>query len=240
MEPTWQTADGRIRLFLSDCLEVLPHFSWVDAVVTDPPYGISLKNHAPGKERRDMDWAIAGDESPAVGVAALSVIESWGVPCFAFASPKKPWPGEWRQFLVWEKGEHVSGGGDPFTCWKPNWELLQVARNRPLNGRRDGAVLRFQANKDDYQFHPTPKPLELMEYVVGKTGNQGDVLLDPFMGSGTTGVACIRLGRRFIGIEKEPKYFDIAKRRIQEALGMEVKRKDGTVQRRMFMPEVTQ
>lgn len=205
--------------------------------ITDPPYGIALANHAAGKERSDTDWTIAGDNSQEVGHKALETIESWGIPCLAFSSPMKPWRGKWRQHLVWEKGEHVSGGGDPFVCWKPSWELIQVARNARLNGGRDGAVLRFQANKDDYRFHPTPKPVELMEYLVFKASQPGETILDPFMGGGTTGVACVRLGRRFIGIEKEEKYFRIAQRRIQEAMGQEVS-VNGVVQKRMFTEEM--
>lgn len=204
-------------LILGDCLEVMPLLGKVDAVVTDPPYGIGLENHGKGKTRRYMDWTIAGDDSQVVGQAAIDIIDAWGSVCIAFASPKKPWSGKWRQYLVWEKGEHVSGGGDPSTCWKPSWELVQIARNGPLNGRRDGAVLRFPARQADYSLHPTPKPISLINYLIVKTIDTATTILDPFMGSGTTGVACAKLGRKFIGIELDEGYFDIACKRIDEA-----------------------
>jgi hypothetical protein len=78
-------------------------------------------------------------------------------------------------------------------------------------------VLRFMADKDDYALHPTPKPVALLCYLIDKVSRPGDLILDPFMGSGTTLVAAKRLGRRAIGIEIEEKYCEIAARRIQEA-----------------------
>ena len=69
----------------------------------------------------------------------------------------------------------------------------------------------------DESIHPTEKPVELMRYWIGNSTHQGQIVLDPFMGSGTTGVAAIQMGRKFIGIEREPKYFDIACKRIEDA-----------------------
>jgi site-specific DNA-methyltransferase (adenine-specific) len=83
--------------------------------------------------------------------------------------------------------------------------------------RYPGSVLHFKNDKDNnYGMHPTLKPLALMEHLVQTYSNENDVVLDPFMGSGTTGVACRKLGRRFIGIEREKSYFDIAVKRIRE------------------------
>lgn len=95
------------------------------------------------------------------------------------------------------------------------------------------ALAPFGAGRQNVD-HPCPRPLEQVEYVVDLFSNEAETILDPFMGSGTTGVACVKLKRRFVGIEKEPKYFEIAKRRIMEALGMETRNQDGTTQRRMF------
>jgi site-specific DNA-methyltransferase (adenine-specific) len=208
---------GRATLYNADCRNVLPHLSGIDVMLTDPPYGIALANHARGKERSDTDWAIANDGDQTIGTWALEWAAERGLPTFAFASPMKPWPGKWRQHLVWEKGEHVGGGGDPGLCWKPNWELLQVARNGQLAGRRDGAVLRFMADKDLYRWHPTPKPTDLLTYIITKAAPQGATLLDPFMGSGSTGVACAKTGRAFIGCEIDPAHFATACKRIEDA-----------------------
>jgi site-specific DNA-methyltransferase (adenine-specific) len=97
---------------------------------------------------------------------------------------------------------------------------------------------------DSYRFgqpgkvdHPTQKPLGLVMRIVNAIVRPNGTALDPFMGSGTTGVACVRLGRQFLGIEKEERYFDIAVRRIKEAMGYEVPNNDGTVQKRMFVPK---
>jgi DNA modification methylase len=86
--------------------------------------------------------------------------------------------------------------------------------------------------------HPARFPREFASELIDAYSAEGETILDPFMGSGTTGMACALLGRQFIGIEREPKYFDLAKRRIQEALGHEVKRDDGLTQRKLFKPEV--
>ena len=208
---------GDATLYCGDCLEIMPTLGKVDAVVTDPPYGIALQNHARARERSDRDWTMVGDESQNIGETVLASIHAAGWPCVAFASPNMPWSGKWRQRLVWEKGDHVSGGGDPFLCWKLSWEMIQVARTRRLNGPREGAVLRFPACQTDYELHPSPKPVSLMAYLIQKITLIGDLVFDPFMGSGTTGVACANLGRKFIGIEIEPKYFDIACERIRVA-----------------------
>jgi site-specific DNA-methyltransferase (adenine-specific) len=120
---------------------------------------------------------------------------------------------------VWDKGEHVAGGGDIATTWKPTWELIQIARTRPLTGRRDSAVLRFPAVTIDYDLHPSPKPVSLMRYLLRKAGH--GTILDPFMGSGSTLVAAKDSGLRAIGIEIEERYCEIAASRCsQEVLGL--------------------
>ena len=203
--------DG-IAIYHGDCRAILPTLTF-DLMLTDPPYGIALANHAKGKERSNREWTVANDGTQEVGEAVLGM---WDGPTIAFASPMKPWTGKWRQYLCWEKGEHVSGGGDPTTCWKPSFELLQVRRNGPLDGRRDGAVLRFQAVKDDYKFHPTPKPVSLIEYLIVKT--RPTVVCDPFMGGGSTLVAAKRCGVRAIGIELEERYCEVAAKRLAQGV----------------------
>lgn len=185
----------------------------VDAVVTDPPYGIALKEHG----RNGYDWRVIGDESQAVGQEAISMCRDRNWPLAVFAHHRKPWPGEWRQFLVWDKGPAVGGGGDIATCWKFTWDLVQVAGTGRLNGPRDSAVLRYWATQRGYHYHPCQKPVALVAYLISKITQPGETVLDPFMGSGTTGVACVQTGRNFIGIEIDPTYFAIAERRIAEA-----------------------
>ena len=187
---------GDATLYLGDCLEILPTLGPVDAVVTDPPYGVG-KGYASHDDTQDN----LGELIPKIFVAPAVVITP-GV-CNVHRYPKPEW------ILCW---------------WKPNamgrsvvancnvWEPILVYGCGYVFGR-DGIEVSIspQPGID----HPCPKPLRLFEWIVEKIKAQ--IILDPFMGSGTTGVACINLGRKFIGIEIEPRYFDIACKRIREA-----------------------
>jgi site-specific DNA-methyltransferase (adenine-specific) len=207
-----------VRLIRGDCLKVLKTLDHVDAVITDPPYGISYRNN-----RSDIrPWqrfagVIAGDADQSTGQAAIDLARQNGWPVCAFAHARSPWAGDWRQFLVWDKGPAVGAGGDRATCFKFTWELIQVGGFGVLNGKREPAVLRYQVGQNAHGLHPNQKPLTLMRYLVAKLTQPGDTVLDPFMGSGTTGVACQETGRNFIGIESDRHYFNVAKRRIKEA-----------------------
>ena len=119
--------------------------------------------------------------------------------------------------MVWNKGAHVGIGGDRETCWKRDFEMIGVRDNAPLNGKRDSAVLRFHALSPPPTGHVAEKPVDLLCYLIRKLSQPGDTILDPFMGSGTTGVACMKTGRNFIGIEIEEKYYQIATKRIEDA-----------------------
>lgn len=207
------------RLILGDCLEVLRTLGpgSVDAVVTDPPYGIALSDHDPVFSRRKLSATIAGDACQSVGAAVLGWAQEEGLPTVAFASPYKPWPGRWRNLLVWDKGPAVGRGGDPAKCWKRTWELIQVTRNNKLRRGRGEAVIREHVSPAHYTMHPAAKPVRLMVTLIEQLTRPGDTVLDPFMGSGTTGVACVQSGRRFVGVEIDPAYFAVAERRVVEA-----------------------
>ena len=210
--------DG-ITIYHADCRDILPLLEpgSVDLVLTDPPYGIGLKENG----RHGYNWNIVGDANQEIGQIVLGWAASRDVATVTFAAPRKPWPGEWRQLLVWDKGGAVGGGGDIETCWKFSWELIQVARTGILNGRRDEAVLRFPVGQRNYHDHPAQKPVELVQYLLGKVG--GTTILDPFMGSGTTLRAAKDLGRKAIGIEIEERYCEIAVKRLaQQVLPFEM------------------
>jgi len=161
---------------------------------------------------------LLNDHSQEAGQTALDWAEKFKLPCAAFASPRLPWKGQWRNLIVWDKGECVAGGGDVATCLKLSWELIQVARNRKLGCGRDGSVWRRWLQQSEFTHHPTEKPVDLIQRLILTCFASESTILDPFMGSGTTGVACIQTGRSFIGIEKDPTYFDIAVKRIDAAL----------------------
>ena len=194
---------GNATLYLGDCMEVLPTLGKVDAVITDPPYGIGQDGGAQrtrGSKRTNgekMGWD-AGRPEPAVfelmeGAGDVRVY--WGGNYFADYLPAT------MGWLYWEKRM----GGD-----FADGELAWTSQHRALR-----QFSYFKKNKGDE--HPTQKPVELMRWCIQMCRNEPKTILDPFMGSGTTGVAALQLGRSFIGIEREPKYFDIACRRIEQA-----------------------
>jgi site-specific DNA-methyltransferase (adenine-specific) len=193
---------GDCTLYNADCREVLPLISKIDAVVTDPPYGIADvwkggKGHGWGRARAAQevrnDWD--GDVPSADLIADLASrreVIMWGGNYFDLP-PSRCW-------LVWNKPERG------FTLAEAELAWTNI----------DAVVRVFDAPRSDVgREHPTQKPLKLMQWCVQKL--KGQTILDPFMGSGTTGVACVKLGRKFVGIEREPKYFDIACKRIEQA-----------------------
>ncbi|RAK68793.1 DNA-methyltransferase [Phenylobacterium kunshanense] len=201
---------GDARLILGDCREVLPTLGKVDAVVTDPPYGIA---HSSNRGATWQGTQIANDQDTSVRDAVLaSAMAPAGI---VFGSWKRPKPDGTHTVLIWDKGD-AAGMGDLSIPWKPNHEEIYII-GRGFAGHRGPAILRHTniTWERKGRAHPHAKPVSLMVDLIAKVS--GGVILDPFMGSGTTGVACVRLGRRFLGVEIEPSYFDIACRRIEEA-----------------------
>ena len=182
---------GTARLILGDCRTVLPTLGRVDAVVTDPPYGIGISANPFRQKFMPDNW----DSAPA-DLSILPDVDKviWGGNYF----PLPPSQG----FLVWDKVQ-------PFDFSSAQVELAWTNIQKPAKIYRQHVV-------SIAKHHPTTKPEGLMEWCITWAGNH-ETILDPFMGSGTTGVACAKLGRRFIGVELEPRYFDIACRRIEEA-----------------------
>jgi hypothetical protein len=210
---------GNATLYLGDCRDVLPMLGKVDAVVdgakgiclvTDPPYGIShTSNHG-------ASWAgtqIANDHSTEARDYVLALFSS---PALVFGSWKRPKPLGTHTVLIWDKGD-AAGMGDLSVPWKPNHEEIYVI-GKGFSGQRGAGILRHTniTWESHGREHPHAKPVSLMCDLIQKCLPEW-VILDPFMGSGTTGVAAVQMGRKFIGIEREPKYFNIACRRIEEA-----------------------
>lgn len=240
-----------VQLHLGDCLEFMKTMAdkSVDAVITDPPYGI----HA-------MVWDVAQNFDPLFYYAGRflkpkgNLVMFMGEPSASFLRVRSASPRLcWRYDLVW----HKSKCGSPLTAKYMPMKLHEgilvfgesAAKYNPLMtygkpySRRDtktktnnmryglksvttnnkgerypSTILRFPQNwRRQDQVHPTQKPVELMRWLVLTYSNEGDTIFDPFMGSGTTGVACVQTGRNFIGCEIDPTYFAIAEKRIAEA-----------------------
>ncbi len=190
---------GDARLLLGDCMEILPTLPKVDAVITDPPYGLGAKlaggSWGATKDHKEvLEWDSAPPQAIVEGLIDLcAVCVIWGGNYFTLP-PSRGW-------LIWDKANAVPTAADCELAW------TSVDRN----------TKRYRAPVEPHHSgHPTEKPLGLMAWCLQQMG-EAEIILDPFMGSGTTGVAAIQLGRKFIGIEREPKYFDIAVRRIEQA-----------------------
>jgi len=212
-----------VTLHLGDCREVLPTLGKVDAVVTDPPYGVGLtaKQHkwfvSNGEGYASFDDTPENVQAVAVSAVALaitiarSVVVTPGTEC-AFLYPKPDDIG-----TVFNSSGTGSGRWG-FKCSTPVLFYGKCPYLATGKGRRANS---WQQPPDDYaekSAHPCPKPLGMMQWLVTRASLLGETVLDPFMGSGTTGVACVQLGRKFIGIELDPGYFDIACKRIENEL----------------------
>ena len=189
---------GLATLYLADCMEVLPTLKRVDAVITDPPYGIGASKQSLGKGAKNFDRCGDWDASPPVVgcfLEAGAAVCLWGGNYF---SDQLPPTNDW---LIW----HKVNDGRSFSECEMAWTNF---------GRQVRHLSHHWAGEE--KLHPTMKPLAVMKWCIDQAGNP-QTILDPFMGSGTTGVAAVQMGRRFIGIEREPKYFEIACRRIEDA-----------------------
>lgn len=191
---------GNAELWLGDCAKILPSLPKIDACITDPPYGLGerMKGGTWGAKpefKEMVVWdAAAPDVSLLLELVSLATISVfWGGNYYGLP-PTRGW-------LVWDKQNAVPTMADCEIAWTnrdANTKRISLPVGRVLNG------------------HPSEKPLRLMEWTLEVVKASG-VILDPFMGSGTTGVAALRAGNKFIGIERDEKYFDIAIERITNA-----------------------
>lgn len=222
---------GDATLYLGDCLDVLPSLA-VDHVVSDPPYEDEL-HKAIGRIRRNdgremiQDLGFEGVNSARENVAAACVSASSGwVILFTLAEGVRAWRDDlqavgakWDTTCFWIKpdasprfnGQGPARGAECFvTCWAG-----KGYRSWNAGGKR--GVYTYCVNQGRQGEHPTEKPVPLMMALVADFTKPGQIVCDPFMGSGTTGVACARLGRKFVGIEQDPRWFDLSCRRIEAA-----------------------
>jgi site-specific DNA-methyltransferase (adenine-specific)/modification methylase len=218
---------GNATLYLGDCAEILPTLGKVDAVITDPPYGVGFKYES--HDDRPESYEGGYDKW------LLNIVEM----CEKLCNPVSP-------VFVWQSGTHMK---EFSTRFPRDWRLFVAAKNfvqmRPTamqysfdpvivwwTGGEEKPYSLGSASRDFHvantapvvgqknnieRGHPCPRPLDQVSHIVGQWTKPYCTILDPFMGSGTTGVAAMNLERKFIGIEREQKYFDIACKRIEQA-----------------------
>lgn len=213
--------DENTWLMQGDCLErmkFIPDNS-ISMILTDPPYGMSFQSG----HRKSKHNKIKNDDN-------LSWLNAWSDELFRVAADNSAHyvfcsfhhvdkfkqslerSFKVKNILIWEKNN--TSMGDLKGDFAPKFEMiifLQKGR-KLINGKRDPNILKFSKTRNE--LHPTQKPVDLIEYLIGKFSDAGNTILDPFMGSGTTCVAAKNLNRKFIGIELDENYFNIAKERI--------------------------
>lgn len=202
---------GNATLYLGDCMEIVFGLNDVDAVITDPPYGMSFQSN----HRKQRHKKIVNDESADL---ALSVIK-WAI---KEASHSTYAFGRWDNFVDYPMPKSL------ITWVKNNWSMGDLKHE---HARQTEVLFFYPGQKHSFpclrptdviewprtanELHPTEKPVGLMKKIIQWTEG---IVINPFMGSGSTGVAAVQMGRKFIGIEYDKKYFDIACRRIEQTL----------------------
>lgn len=201
------------RLIHGDCLEVLPGLDGVDALISDVPYGMNYRHGASYSQEkrvqtRHVDVKIIGDDKPFDPVPFLKykVIALFGANHFANRLPNS------KGWIVWVKrpGMRPMDFSDCELIW-----TNQNTHIKMIEHMWSGVCRATEAGEETV--HPTQKPVAVMRWIIEELTNPGDLICDPFMGSGTTGVAAIQTGRRFIGVEKDAAYFKIAQKRLAGA-----------------------
>lgn len=222
---------GDCTLYLGDCLELLPTLGKFDAVVTDPPYELSSagpgNNHPFGSSLQKFDSAaykniVTGFDHEALFGALEAVCQPFNLFCFCSNKQISKFMayhearGRSTNLLIWHKPNAV-----PFAnwVWRGDIEYCIHAKESGAvfigNAEEKKKVSEYPLVKDDA--HPTVKPLALIAKYIKICTKPGQTVLDPFMGSGTTGIAAVKSGRKFTGIEIDPGYFEIACERIRKA-----------------------
>jgi site-specific DNA-methyltransferase (adenine-specific) len=198
---------GDAVLYLGDCREVLPTLPRMDALITDPPYGIKITKSHRLAVSRGLGGGTWDDAPPSMAEIAMMC---------AAGGDKIIWGGNYfplpptRCLLVWDKQNDDRDFADLEVAWTNLDAVARIFRMRPMN-------------MDGGKEHPTQKPVQLMRWCISKCASPQSIV-DPYMGSGSTGVAAVGMGIRFVGIESNPTYFELACRRVE----------DGQRQERLF------
>lgn len=195
---------GKATIYLGDCFDILPTLPRMDALITDPPYGINITKSNRLAVSRGMGGHDWDGSAPSFGELAMIC---------AAGRDKIIWGGNYfglppaRCVLVWDKQNEGRDFADLEMAWTNLDAVARIFRMRPMN-------------MDGGKEHPAQKPLQLMRWCISKCDNP-QTIVDPYMGSGSTGAAAVEMGLTFTGIEAHEPYFDIACHRIDNALRQE-------------------
>jgi site-specific DNA-methyltransferase (adenine-specific) len=227
-------AEG-VTLHCGDCRDILPTLGRVDHVITDPPY--EKEAHKTGRRTQasvktginaDLDFEAITDELRSeVARLTVSMSDGWNI-YFCQAEAVTPWRdaieaagGKYKRTMVWIKPDSTPQLNGQMPA--PGYESMPLAwcgagHSHWNGGGRRGVFTHLTNQPDREGTHPTEKPLPLMSELIFLFTRKDELICDPFAGSGTTGIACIKAGRRFVGVELDQRYFDLACRRISDAL----------------------
>lgn len=226
---------GSCELYLGDCLEILPLLERVDSIITDPPFEkeahtavrrtqASIRTDTPAELGFD---AITEETRLAVPLWAAGNCSGWLL-AFCQVEAVSAWRDameaaglKYKRGMAWVKPDsspqfNGQGPAQGYECIASAWCGSGISRWN--GGGRRGVFTHLTNQPDRDGRHPTEKPVPLMRELVGLFTGPGQVVLDPFMGSGTTALGCIKTGRRFVGIERDPVHFQTAVERIEDAV----------------------
>ena len=209
---------GNATLYCGDCADVFHMLNKVDCVITDPPYGLGEVRGTTSKARQRNSYSIYDDTEQCLieniiprFQSALSLSSGRGLVT----------PGA-KCLQLWPRAVTIGGFYQPAAVGMTPWgfagfnPVLFYGKDQKA-GRGQSSTATTLTERPSTNLHPCAKPLGAMKWMVEKCTIEGQVVLDPFMGSGTTGVAAVQMGRKFIGIELDPDYFAIACKRIEDA-----------------------
>ena len=220
------------QLYHGDCLGIMQQLLEdgvkVDLILTDPPYLMNYATSYRKNKSHDFCSPISNDNNPRLIETAMekmfTLLKNGGA-IYVFCNSHKI--DYFKQvmekyytiknILIWVKNNHTAGDLKGAYAKKTEFIIYATKGRHILNGRRDVDVLFFDRVVGKKQVHQNQKPTDLLEFIIQKSSKENELVLDSFMGSGSTGVACMNLNRKFIGIELEEKYYNIAEQRLQEA-----------------------
>lgn len=216
-----------MKLINGDCINELKKINKgsVDLIIIDPPYLINYKTgHRKNKNHRFCK-PIENDDNPAILKESFKLLfdvlkDGGAFYCFCNSNQVDFFKSEiekyfkFKNILIWVKNNWTAGDLKGAYAKQTEFIIYAVKGRHILNGKRDSDVLYYNRVVGKNQLHQNQKPINLLEYLIEKSSNENDIVLDCFMGSGSTGIACKNLNRNFIGIELDKEFYDIAVNRI--------------------------